>query len=235
MKRLTAIALIVVGIALPACAQRSASRGGFSGHSGSAFHGGFSASVPSRFAGSPRYTGSRSLSTARGFQRGGASNFSARPAYTVANRYRRPYRPTSRAGIPYVVAPWTGWVSPYILGYQDDSDYGVSPVAPNDASGGYGGYDGQPLEQDQPAPRSPLPSSDQSHPSPASVSEEPVTLVFKDGRPAEKIQNYILTRTTLYVLDQRHRIIPTDQLDLAATANVNHDAGIDFQLPGAHK
>jgi hypothetical protein len=80
-----------------------------------------------------------------------------------------------------------------------------------------------------------LPSSDQSHPSPASDSEEAVTLVFKDGRPAEKIQNYILTRTTIYVLDQRHRVIPTDLLDLAATANVNHGAGIDFQLPGAHK
>jgi len=233
MKRLAAIALIAVGVALPACAQRSASRGGFSGHSGSAFHGGFSASVPSRFAGSPRYTGSRSLSTARDSQRGSVGNFSARPAYTAANRYRRPYRPTSRAGIPYAVAPWTGWVSPYIPGYQDDSDYGVSPVAPNYVSGG---YDGQPLEQDQPAPRGPnLPSSDQSHPSPASDSEEAVTLVFKDGRPAEKIQNYILTRTTIYVLDQRHRVIPTDLLDLAATANVNHGAGIDFQLPGAHK
>jgi hypothetical protein len=233
MKRLAAIALIVVGVALPACAQRSASRGGFSGHSGSAFHGGFRASVPSRFAGSPRYTGSRSLSTARGLQRGGASNFSARPAYTGANRYRRPYRTASRAGIPYVVAPWTGWVSPYLLGYQDDSDYGVSLVAPNDASGG---YDGQPLEQDQPAPRSPyLPSSDQSHPSPVPGSEDAVTLVFRDGRPPEQIHNYLLTRTTLYVLDQRHRVIPTDLLDLAATANVNHDAGIDFQPPGAHK
>src|ERR1035437_2534755 len=233
MKRLNAIALIVVGVALPACAQRSASRGGFSGHSGSAFHGGFSASVASRFTSSPRYAGSRSFSTARGFQRGGFGNFSPRRAYTGANRYRRPYRPTSRAGIPYVGAPWTGWVTPYILGYQDDSDYGVLPAAPNDASGG---YDVQPLEQDQPAPRSPyLPSSDQSHPSPASGSEEAVTLVFKDSRPAEKIQNYILTRTTLYVLDQRHRVIPTDLLDLAVTANVNHDAGINFQLPGAHK
>jgi hypothetical protein len=233
MKRLTAIALIVVGVALPACAQRSASRGGFSGHSGSAFHGGFSASVPSRFASSPRYTGSRSLSTARGFQRGGVGNFSARPGYTGANRYRRPYRPTSRAGIPYVVAPWTGWVSPYIPGYPDDSDYGDSPVAPGDASGG---YDGQPLEQDQPAPPDHYqPASDQSHLSPAPGSEDAVTLVFRDGRPPEQIHNYLLTRTTLYVLDQRHRVIPTDLLDLAATANVNHDAGINFQLPGTHK
>jgi hypothetical protein len=233
MRRLTAISLIVVGIALPACAQRSASRGGFSGHSGSAFHGGFSASVPSRFAGSPRYTGSRSLSTARDSQRGSVGNFSARPAYTAANRYRRPYRPTSRAGIPYAVAPWTGWVSPYSLGYPDDSEYGDSPVAPSDASGG---YDGQPAEPGQPAPPDHYqPASDQSHLSPAPGSEDAVTLVFRDGRPPEQIHNYLLTRTTLYVLDQHHRNIPTDLLDLPATANVNHSAGIDFQLPGAPK
>jgi hypothetical protein len=233
MKRFTAIALIVVGVALPACAQRSASRGGFSGHSGSAFHGSFSASVPSRFSGSPRYTGSRSLSTARGLQRGGASNFSARPAYTGAWRYRRLYRAPSRAGIPYVVAPWTGWAGPYSLGYPDDSGYGDSTVAPGDASGG---YDGQPAEPGQPAPPDHYqPASDQSHPSPASDSVDAVTLVFRDGRPPERIHNYLLTRATLYVLDQRHRVIPTDLLDLAATANVNHDAGIDFQLPGAPK
>jgi hypothetical protein len=61
---------------------------------------------------------------------------------------------------------------------------------------------------------------------------EAVTLVFKDGRPPEQIHNYILTRTTLFVRDQHARKIPTDQLDLAATAKVNQDAGVDFQLPG---
>ena len=132
-----------------------------------------------------------------------------------------------------MVAPWTGWVSPYIAGYPYDSDYGDTPVAPNDASGG---YDGQPLVQDQPVPGGPyLPYADQSRQPTASASEEAVTLVFKDGRPAEKIQNYILTQTTLYVLDQRRRIIPTDQLDLDATAKVNHEAGVEFQLPVAHK
>jgi len=58
-----------------------------------------------------------------------------------------------------------------------------------------------------------------------------VTLVFKDGRPAEQIHSYILTRTTLYVRDQHHRDIPIDQLDLAATQRLNHDAAVDFQTP----
>jgi hypothetical protein len=66
---------------------------------------------------------------------------------------------------------------------------------------------------------------------PAASSQDAVTLVFTDGRPSEQIHNYMLTRSTLYVLDQRHRDIPLDQLDLLATAKANHDAGIDFRLP----
>jgi hypothetical protein len=59
-----------------------------------------------------------------------------------------------------------------------------------------------------------------------------VTLVFKDGRPAEQIHNYMLTRTTLYVQDERRREIPVDELDLAATVKANKAAGVDFQVPG---
>lgn len=231
MKRLTAVALIVVGVALSACAQRSTSRGSFSSHTAQAFHGGFSASVPNRFAGSRRYTGSRSLSIARGSQRGGVGNFSARPAYTGARRYRRPYLSPYSAGVPYGVP---GWIGPsYSLAYPDAIGYDDSPASPNYATGG---YDTQSAEQGQPAPRSPYQStSDLSHPSPAPDSEEAVTLIFKDGRSPEQIHNYVLTRTTLYVGDQRRRDIPTDQLDLATTEKVNHDAGVDFHLPDAPK
>jgi hypothetical protein len=70
---------------------------------------------------------------------------------------------------------------------------------------------------------------------PAPTREEAVTLIFKDGRPPEQIHNYLLTRTTLFVGDQGRRAIPTDQLDLVATAKVNQDAGVDFQLPNALK
>jgi hypothetical protein len=76
------------------------------------------------------------------------------------------------------------------------------------------------------------PASEQAQPSPVPESAEAVTLVFKDGRPPEQIHNYILTRTTLYVRDEHRRDIPTDQLDLAATAKVNQAAGVAFQLPG---
>ena len=63
-------------------------------------------------------------------------------------------------------------------------------------------------------------------------TEIPVTLIFKDGRPAEQIQNYMLTRTTLYVQEQRIREIPVADLDLPATQIANKAVGIDFQLPG---
>ncbi len=56
-------------------------------------------------------------------------------------------------------------------------------------------------------------------------------LVFKDGRPSLEIHNYALTRTTLYVLDQHHRDIPVDDIDLAATQKANRDAGVDFRIP----
>ena len=55
--------------------------------------------------------------------------------------------------------------------------------------------------------------------------------MFKDGRPSEQIHNYALTRTTLYVPGRRIREIPLEQIDLAATAKVNHEAGVAFQLP----
>jgi hypothetical protein len=71
----------------------------------------------------------------------------------------------------------------------------------------------------------------QPHPASEPSSEEEVTLVFKDGRPPVQVHDYVLTRNTLYVWDRRQVVIPTDQLDLVATAKVNRDAGVDFRLP----
>jgi hypothetical protein len=68
-------------------------------------------------------------------------------------------------------------------------------------------------------------------PQPPPADEEAVTLIFKDGRPSEQIHNYILTAKTLYVQDERRRVIPVEQLDLAATEKANLDAGVEFQLP----
>ena len=80
---------------------------------------------------------------------------------------------------------------------------------------------------------SPAPSTSSEPPSAAAVVENtPVTLVFKDGRPPEQIHNYLMTPTTLSVLDRQAPRIPVDQIDLPATAAVNRETGVEFTLPG---
>jgi len=101
----------------------------------------------------------------------------------------------------------------------------------------YGTYpSGQPEPQQPeytPEPYSPpAPSATQPQSAVPPSIEAPVTLVFKDGRPNEQIHNYLLTSSTLSVLDQGRRDIPVDQLDLPATARANRKAGIVFSLPG---
>ena len=156
MKRLTAIALLIAGISLPACAQHGgSSHGGFSGHSASAFHSspashaGFHSSAPSGYRAAPRYTGGRpSGSYAMG------ANRYARPAYSGysgsdrngnhRSPYRSPYR--NRYGAPLGLG-WGGYSTGYApwlgLGYTgypdtDATDYGDSQAPPY-----YDGYDPQ--------------------------------------------------------------------------------------------
>ena len=233
MKCLATVALIVVGVALPVCAQRSGSHGGFSGHASSGFyggfsghsasasHGGFRASAPSRFAVSPHSSGSVTRDSLR------AGNSSVRPPYTGARHYRRPYISTYGTGVPYVIP---GWIGAYPYGYSDttnsDDSQDSSNAAPDESD------TPPPPEPYQPPPLKPWqPNSVLPHPSPAPGSEDAVTLIFKDGRPPEQIHNYLLTRTTLYINDPHRRDIPISQLDLVATAKVNHDAGVDFNVP----
>ena len=44
-----------------------------------------------------------------------------------------------------------------------------------------------------------------------------------------------MTATTISVLDQRHRDIPVDQLDLSATARLNRESGIEFAIPAVSR
>jgi hypothetical protein len=231
MKRLPTFALLVAGLTLPIYAQRSASHGGFSGHSAPSFRGGFSASIPQRIMGAPRYLGSRP-SIVPGLGRNGRVNYPARPAYSAVSPYRRPYLPPYRARVRFVAPFWAGSIGPGFLGYPDTIGYGDFGAPPSYAEP----YESQPPEVSQPAPSNLYPESVEPSRSPSNLaSEDAVTLVFKDGRPPEQIHNYILTRNTLYVRDQHRRDIPLEQLDLAATQRVNHDAGVDFQLPEAPK
>ena len=151
-----------------------------------------------------------------------------RPAYGGPGRYRAPH-----ASVPYgLVAPYglAGWWGPDFLDYGD-AGQSYSAAAPPYYPGGdppaYGaGYGAGPME---PAPVEAYRPAYAPQPPPA--DEDAVTLIFKDGRPSEQIHNYILTAKTLYVKDEHHRIIPVEQLDLAATEKANLDAGVEFRLP----
>src|SRR5271155_1298277 len=200
MKRLPAFALLVAGLTLPVCAQHSSPRGGFSGHSATSFHGGVTASAPRSFTSTPGYVGSRPLSMAPGFRRNVPTNYIARPAYSSVSPYRRPYRPPYRAGVRFAVPAWNGWLGSGFLGYPYTFGYDDYATQPNYTEP----YESQPSNEGQPAPPNPYQApAELSRPAPAQESEEAVTLIFKDGRPPEEIHNYILTRTTLYIRDQR--------------------------------
>jgi hypothetical protein len=134
-------------------------------------------------------------------------------------RFRQPFGPRFFRGIPYGV--WGGWDdSSYDSGYAGgDAGYASSDAGPGD---GYGpdAY-GPPPPAYMGVARVPetLPS------------EDAVTVMFKDGRPAEQIHNYALSRTILYVMDGRNREIAVAAIDVAATEKVNRENGVSFQLP----
>lgn len=255
MRSLAAIALIVAGFVIPVCAQRGGGHGGSSGHSGgfsghagitghstAAFHGsGPARSAPSRLVAPRNFAGMRPLGAVSSFRPRNPGNQAARQPYRGrGDGHRRPYISPYGLGYPYYgYAPWLDAYDPYLFGSEDDSDNSNTQAAPAD-TGQYqdGDYAQQPpIPYQQPPEQYPLPpggpyASPPNNVQPASVTEsEAVTLIFKDGRPPEQIHNYLMTRTTLYVQDEHKRSIPVDQLDIAATAKTNQDAGVDFQIP----
>ena len=252
MKHLAGLALAVVVVATPLCAQRggggAARGGGFSGHSAPArsapirsapaFHGGSTSVAQYHYSGGAGSHGSRPSGFAPIAQRPGFYNH--RPGYPGPGSYRRSPRYYG-IGIPYGV-PVAGWGDSDYPGDFDSTGYDPSAGQPDDSTNSIDGYAQQATDQGPPVPyqeqapkeqASAEPQPTPAPPAPALENEDAVTLIFKDGRPSEQIHNYALTRTTLYVRDQHRRDIPVDQIDLAATQKVNHDAGIDFHVPGA--
>jgi redox-sensitive bicupin YhaK (pirin superfamily) len=128
-------------------------------------------------------------------------------------------------------------VAPYYLGDPgygyDSGDNGDVETSQNASPEGYD-------EQEPPPPYPsypsyPQPSAAAQAPAIPPANEEAVTVIFKDGRPAEQIRNFILTPGTLYVGGEHRREISVDQIDLVATARVNREAGVEFQLPAASR
>ena len=128
----------------------------------------------------------------------------------------------------------------YDWGSTDDAG-DAQALAPNYANEPeYGGYDAQPEAQQDPGyatgqpAQVPMarPSYQGSQPSSVSVPEEPLTVMFRNGRAPATMQNYMLNGSTLTDLDRQHyEQIPLNQIDVAATQQANRARGLDFKIP----
>lgn len=233
------------GFMLASCAWAQHASGGHSGgfsHAGGGFTSGrsFSAQAsgtPHSFSSSSPY---RPNTLAR--PSGQFSSITGPPpvgaAYGNRAGYRPPYgyggyRPYSYSRSVYLVPGWLnyGVYGGPVYGYSDQSGESqptgtayTGNAAPDDA---VAEMDVPPAYTSQPRPAyEPEGQSD------AGLDQPPVTLVFKDGRPSQQVQNYALTPTTLYVLDgARRREIPLGDLNLPLTEKTNREAGVDFVVP----
>lgn len=113
--------------------------------------------------------------------------------------------------------------------YSDSSAYGESPSYPE-----YGAAGDSPAENNN----LPYPPAGRGIPAQAATAsvgpaaEEPITVIFKDGRQPEKMQNYMMSSSALTDLDRQHyQQIPLDQIDIAATEQANRAHGVLFQVP----
>lgn len=137
----------------------------------------------------------------------------------------------------------------YDWGPPDDSSYDQG-LAANDYApyANYGsGYDAGAPGQDY--PQTPYPQQPYQQPpaanaprpaypgwaSPNSTTEEEqLTLVFRNGRAPQTVRNYMMDAKVLTDMDPQHfERIPLDEIDLAATEQLNHSHGVDFTVPGA--
>jgi hypothetical protein len=226
-------------IAASAWGQRGASGGhAGAGHSSVGFSSAHSFSMSS-----PGY--SRSLSSVPAYR----PNLTAHPRdlYTSpigpppfggtqqipGHRYPYPtrYRPYYYGSGTYLVPGFLNYG--YGYGYPDDSysnDQQSAPAPPDAYAQAPPPDNGYEEAYGQAPPRPPYPA--QSAPAEPVPDQPQITLLFKDGRAPQQVQNYAVTRTTLYVFDgEKRREIPLDEIDLPQTEKTNRDAGLDFEVP----
>jgi hypothetical protein len=160
------------------------------------------------------------------------------------------YQPRIVYGYGYGYPGYLGYPYPYVIdpGFYDwgsasgpDDAQGLAPSYPDAPPyADYGAEPGAPQEpgygQSQPAPapmtRQPYAESISSAPE----AEQPLIVIFKNGRAPETIQNYMMNSSTLTNLDRQHyEQIPLGQIDMAATEQTNRARGVDFQIPAASR
>lgn len=119
--------------------------------------------------------------------------------------------------------------------YPPNSDYGdpQQPEQPYDAPPPYSQPASPQQYQPEPSPGAARPAYSGSSSS-SSAPEQRLTLIFKDGRAPQTMQNYMMNSKQLTCMDPQHfEQIPLDQIDIAATVKANRANGLDFVVPGA--
>lgn len=157
---------------------------------------------------------------------------------------------------PYVIDPgFDDWGDTGDYGYDQNpapndyppySDYGqpypqepynAQPPYPQDPNAAQ-----QPYYPQQPYTQSPYPQEPYYAPPAApgaarvpyaaAGTEEPLTVIFNNGRAPQTMRNYMMNTQALTDMDAQHfERIPLDQIDLAATAKLNRAHGVEFEVP----
>jgi hypothetical protein len=244
MRRILTSSLALL-IATAAWGQHGAAGGGHMGGGGAHVSSGFSSGRSFAAPSAPRMFGNSSVNRPSSQGRQATYQWSPAPfGGAYPNGGRNPnggrghgYRPYYSRGI--YVYPWLNYG--YYGGYSGDDYYnddysgqqqgGVPDDAGNQqvASDTYDPYGGE-QPQYPPPPRA-VYQPTASEPAP---DQPKVTVLFKDGRAPQQVQNYAITQKTLYVLDgERRHEIPLDQIDLPRTVTANREAGVDFEVPAA--
>lgn len=154
----------------------------------------------------------------------GGSLFGVNSGHNI-NGHRHPHGGYYPGGYYYAV-PYYGY---YDEGYDD------APPA-DQYNGGPTVFDrrgsGQPALASSVESGAPVDQSGEAAAAPSAEPAQPETvLVFKDGHQLE-VENYAIVGNTLYDLTEgRKHKIALDDLDLTATAKLNENRGVDFQIP----
>jgi hypothetical protein len=229
-------------VLVPLSAQRAGATGSVSsGHFSGAVH---SAPGPT-FSGPPRNIAPsvHSPSAQAGQPRHWPGGVPTHPTGGNRNGRSGERYPTVYAGYPWLAYGYgvpLGYSMPYAGDANDTEgpspmpqqqadeasvDYGTEPPGQQGAPGGGPSF--------RPPYQGPYQGPNEGPPQVAPVHPQPATvLIFKDGRPPQKVHNYALTGSTLYALDgDLRQEIPLALLNVPATVETNRAAGVDFSLP----
>jgi hypothetical protein len=175
----------------------------------------------------------------------GAGFAQSRPPYRSGFGYgnyawhRGRYQPRIVYSYGYGYPGYLGYPYPYVIdpGFYNwgdsggsDNAQGLAPSYPDAPP--YADYGAEPGVQREPGYGQTLPA-----PAPSSPDvEQPLIVIFKNGRAPETMQNYMMNSSTLTDLDRRHyEQIPLGQIDMAATEETNRTRGVDFLVPAASR